>query len=105
MDWVFRDTTDGVSFASTCLTIGEDGTIVTFKDVLNDRVGNLIEDVFLDVLNIIHLIKGKDLRNFIRGFLNNDFSLRRNHANHAFSVVLDFFLGHWPTSDGDLDAL
>ena len=47
LDGVSMNTSNGMGLTSTCLSIGEDCSIITLNDVLTNWVGCLNEDVFL----------------------------------------------------------
>lgn len=65
MDWILGDTGDSVSLSCTGLTIGKDGTIVSFEYIFNDWVCDLLEYILLVGKVIVDLVECEDLRNFI----------------------------------------
>ena len=91
--------------AATSLPVGEDSTVVTIDDRLNEWESTLIIDVALQCVRPIHRVKGKVLRNAITirlGQLNLIILLI--DCKHVLTIHIDFLFVHGPYTNHDFNA-
>lgn len=95
-----------VCFASTSLSIGENGTVVSLEHIFNDMRRASVVNIYLLNIPVEHLIKSKLFRRLVTHWLvNKNLASLRPHVDNNLVVGLHFFLTERSAPDDDLNRL
>lgn len=104
---VLFDTLHGMRFSCSCLTVSEDGAVVSLEGTLNDGECGLLEDSFLLAAWFEGEVEAEDsfLIPCVFGVVDDDLSPIGNHIHDRLVLMLELPGGKGTASDCYLHAL